>query len=127
MIDLSVSITHDRFPEIIAKLPDAAMAVVTKVAFDVEQKAKEVCPVDTGALRNSISLFSGQFESISGSTGFLSGFSEPAYIEVGPTMDYSIYVEYGTYKMAAQPYMRPAADLVRPQFIEACERMLKSL
>lgn len=111
MLNVEVTITHDRFPEIIAKLPNLAHDMVAKAASDVEARSKQICPVRTGALKNSIN------------TEFL----EPALASVGPNMDYSIYVEYGTYKMAAQPYMRPAADVVRPKFIEACERVLKTL
>lgn len=32
---------------------------------------------------------------------------------VGTNVDYAAYVEYGTYKMQAQPYLRPAADQVK--------------
>lgn len=31
-------------------------------------------------------------------------------------VDYGVYQEFGTYKMAAQPFMNPAADAVRPAF-----------
>ena len=34
--------------------------------------------------------------------------SDEAYL--GTNVDYSIYVEFGTSKMAAQPYLRPAYD-----------------
>lgn len=36
-------------------------------------------------------------------------FTEEAVIIIADT-DYAVYVEFGTYKMAAQPYMRPAAE-----------------
>lgn len=31
---------------------------------------------------------------------------------VGTNVEYSVYVEFGTYKMAAQPYLRPAVERV---------------
>lgn len=36
-----------------------------------------------------------------------------ARYSVGTNVEYAPYVEFGTYKMAAQPYMRPAAREVR--------------
>ena len=53
--------------------------------------AKGVCPVDTGYLQSSIS----------GSGGNATG-------EVEATAEYAQYVEYGTWKMAAQPYFTNA-------------------
>lgn len=55
--------------------------------------ATDLVPVDTGALRDSI---------IADTDG--------EYIECEAGMDYAQYVEYGTYKMAAQPYFEPALE-----------------
>lgn len=35
---------------------------------------------------------------------------------VGTNVEYSVYVEFGTYKMAAQPYLRPAVEAARRRF-----------
>lgn len=80
---------------------------VRKAATDIEAGAKAIAPVDTGNLRNSIGT------SMHG----------PLSAEVGPTAHYGIYVEFGTYKMAAQPYMGPAADRVEPSFVAAMEQL----
>lgn len=71
--------------------------VVAKTAHDIEADAKQLAPVDTGFLRNSIST------SISGSAAAVTA-------EVGPTAEYGVYQELGTWKMAAQPYLGPAFD-----------------
>lgn len=84
-----------------------AVQVVRKAAADVEAAAKGRAPVDTGALRGSIGT------SMHG----------PLAAEIGPTVHYGQYVEFGTYKMAAQPYMGPAADQVEPGFVEAMEQL----
>ena len=81
--------------------------VVRKAGADVERIAKQRAPVDTGHLRNSI-----------GTTTH-----SPTSVEVGPTASYGIYLELGTYKMAAQPYMGPAADAVEPLFVAAIEQL----
>ena len=77
----------------------AASGILRKTALDIEADAKALAPVDTGALRNSIST------SIEGDGRF-----GAMAAEIGPTVDYGIYQEYGTSVMAAQPYMGPAFD-----------------
>ena len=42
----------------------------------------------------------------------LRSFAEPAEYIVGTDVEYAVYVEYGTSRMAAQPYMRPAVKSV---------------
>jgi HK97 gp10 family phage protein len=55
------------------------------------ESAKEQCPVDTGALRNSIKTVSSEGRA-----------------QVRADADYAAYVEFGTSKMAPQPYLVPA-------------------
>lgn len=76
--------------------PVAAAVAVTRVAYAIEADAKAHAPVDTGALRNSIS------------TDVHAGAVVDA--EIGPTVDYGEYVELGTSKMAPEPYLGPAFD-----------------
>lgn len=82
-----------------ARTVAAASLVVRKTAADIEATAKIHAPVDTGALRNSISS----------DISVLSA-------EIGPTVDYGLYVEAGTSRAAPQPYMGPAADVHGPAF-----------
>lgn len=42
----------------------------------------------------------------------LRDFAQPAEYIVGTNVRYSVFVEFGTSKMAAQPYLRPAAEKV---------------
>lgn len=89
-----------------AEATKLAMAVVAKTAKDIEADAKNLAPVDTGALRNSISSDVKQLSA-----------------EVGPTVNYAPHVELGTYKMTPQPYMGPAADRRTPAFLAAMEKL----
>ena len=59
-----------------------------------ESYAKQLCPVDTGNLRNSITH---QQEG-------------PKTEVIGTNVSYAAYVELGTVKMAAKPYLRPAVE-----------------
>lgn len=112
MISISyrTTIRYNRIPEIVARFPAAVRAAVSKAALDIEADAKALCPVDTGALRGSIKA------EIEGTR---------ATIE--PHMEYAGYVEFGTYKMAPQAYMRPAADINEPKFIAAMEALVGRL
>ena len=85
-----------------------AQAVVAKTAHDIEADAKSFAPVDTGMLRNSISTTIGA-----------SGLSA----EIGPTVHYAPFLEYGTRRMRPQPYMGPAAERRAEPFVQAIESL----
>lgn len=106
-----IVIKYNNLPKIAAKLPDVANAIVRKAAFDVEGHAKTVVPVDTGKLKNSIAT---EFPSRTSAV-------------IAPHTEYAIYVEYGTRRQRAKPYMRPAAEKVAPSFLEACQRLEEKL
>lgn len=95
-------------------------AEATQASCEIVQTiAQEYCPVDTGALRDSIQIA----EAVEGEATVTQG--------VAPNMPYASYVEYGTGRrgdpsapyahveswpgMDAQPYMRPALDEARGQ------------
>jgi HK97 gp10 family phage protein len=106
-----VEIRYNHFPRIAAALPREVGEIVQRAAFEVEAQAKIIVPVDTGTLKGSI-----QTEP-EGAT---------AQIVYTP-MDYSVFVEYGTVKMGAQPFMTPAAETVRPGFIAALRNLERGL
>ena len=69
----------------------------------VETHSKILCPVDTGFLRNSI-----QVDSVT-----------PMAAIIAPHTDYAEHVEFGTSRMEAQPYMRPALDEHEAEIVQA--------
>ena len=91
--------------------------VVENLAFEIERSAKQKAPYRTGALKNSIHT-----RTKHGSTG--AGFqptgkrlmeeipspSGKIIAIVGSGMSYAAYQEFGTYKMAAHPYLGPAVE-----------------
>lgn len=87
----------------IARIETLAPMLVAKAAADVEREAKVRAPVDTGYLRNSIQATR---------TDELSW-----VVNVGA--DYGLFVEWGTSRMGARPFLHPAANAVRPQFMAA--------
>lgn len=83
-------------------MPKARQAM-KKALGDISAGAKNRAPVDTGALKGSIST------STQGNRDYARG-------EVGPTVHYGGFVERGTSRMRAQPYLRPATDAVLPGY-----------
>lgn len=104
-------IVSNRFAEIARLLPAAVGEIVEDTLFEIEATAKDLVPVDTGTLKNSI-----QTEPETRASGV-----------VYTPVDYSIFVEYGTVKMGAQPYMTPAAEQARPRFLARMADLEKHL
>lgn len=86
--------------------------IVRAFTLRCEARAKVYCPVDTGYLKGSISS---SFEG-DGRYGAMTG-------TVTAGANYARYVEYGTSKMGAQPFMNPAFDQTVPEFVTACAQL----
>ena len=109
---VTIRVVSNRLPEASDAVQAAVVEQVKRSTYEVEKRAKEVVPVDTGTLRRSIhSVFE---------RGGLRGI-------VGPSVDYGAYVELGTRHVAARPYMRPAAALVLPRFADQLKAILRRL
>lgn len=81
--------------------PDGPVArELARRAVQVDRRAKQLAPVDTGRLRSSISWRLG-------SDG------KGLFALVGTDVHYAPYVELGTSRMAAQPFLRPALEAAK--------------
>jgi HK97 gp10 family phage protein len=83
---------------------------VRKTCEAIRDDAKAIVPVDTGSLRSSIRL---QVRPRPTAHSISYGVSAGGYVtnpKSGKKVNYASFVEYGTRKMAAQPYMRPAIE-----------------
>ena len=105
-MSLVLRVVSNRFPEIGSALESRVETVVKKATFDVEAHASAIVKVDTGFLKSTIGA------EVEGASGV---------INVGA--DYGPHVEYGTYKMAAQPFLNPAVEAVRPSFNAALRQI----
>lgn len=76
-----------------ARLQAAVEARLERIGEGMASTAFSLVPIDTGFLQSSIYVF-----------------VKGMQLELGATADYASYVEFGTYKMAAQPFLRPAFD-----------------
>jgi HK97 gp10 family phage protein len=109
---VQIVVKSNRLPQMPALIRAAVIPEVSKATLDVEAKSKALVPVKTGTLRRSIhSVFE---------NGGLTGL-------VGPSVLYGKFVEFGTRRMGARPYMRPAAEQVLPTFVDAVKRALGGL
>lgn len=80
--------------EILSKEQAARNKALELIGGKAESYAKKLCPVDTGRLRNSITH---------------QQYDDNTEV-IGTNVEYAPYVELGTHKQKAQPYLRPAAE-----------------
>lgn len=128
-------IVYDLLPEIAEKLDKVLTDAVNKAAFDIQARAQATVVVGpTGFLKNSIYTVVGEGNNEHPYSGIqepqegqeaLPEIEKPKTHEaaVAVAANYGAFVEFGTVHMSARPYLTPAAEFVRPQFIHALEKM----
>ena len=95
--------------EVLNHLPDAIEAALEAIGLTAESYAKENCPVDTGRLRNSIT------HAVEGDA-----------VYIGTNVEYAPYVELGTSRMPARPFLGPAAENHGEEYKELFESAMKN-
>jgi len=106
-------------------LPKVEYRSLSEAAYFCQAQAIVLCPYDSGRLRSSISVkFRGQKAilgippvSESQADDPLQDEPEENTAHVGTNVEYAAAQEFGTQYMAAQPYLRPAADLTEGKAI----------
>lgn len=89
-----MTVNEDNTEEASRGIVRAIDRALEEIGLAAEGYAKRKCPVDTGNLRNSI-------------THAVDSAGDAVY--VGTDVEYAPYVEMGTSRTAAQPFLRPAA------------------
>lgn len=87
------NITLNNSSTVLGELPKAIRRGLLRIGAAAEGYAKDLCPVDTGRLRASITHKADE---------------TTAYI--GTNVEYGKYVELGTKRHRAQPFLQPAAQ-----------------
>lgn len=105
---MSVKIV-DNTDEVLSRLAKAKQRGLRAIGLAAEGHAKDITPVDTGTLRNSITNTTDE---------------NAAYI--GTNVEYAPYVELGTVKMRARPYLKPAATEHTAEYKALIEDSLKN-
>jgi len=86
--------------EVLAQVSSAKTRALEIMGGKAESYAKQLCPVDTGNLRNSIT-----HQQMDESTE-----------AIGTAVEYAPFVELGTRRQRAQPYLKPAAENHGPEY-----------
>ena len=100
-----------------------------RIAFEIEKEAKQLAPVDTGALRASIYTVTEDYNGYASAAG---GAKKNPSVEtaphpvptgnivanVGPCVDYAEYVEFPgvTRNFAGRPFLTPAVEKVAQKY-----------
>lgn len=116
------NVTWDGINDLIARLglkheevvEVAAKAMETTIA-KTQARAQSNAPVRTGFLKSNIDV-----EPVEKKTDQVIG-------TVTSDADYSSYVEFGTFKMSAQPFMRPAVKYGWGVFLRSEMKVLKAM
>ena len=109
-MDINIRVTQDNSAEVIESKNAAVIRALEAIGLQAEGYAKLKAPVDTGRLRNSI-------------THSLAPEEEAVYI--GTNVEYAPYVEYGTRRTKAQPYLKPAVQDHAEEYKRIAESFLK--
>ena len=93
-MSFSVSLDTSKLDSIIARIPgEYRDRIVKETAFHILGEARKRAPVATGALRDNSEVTDGD-----------------GYKNVEFHQEYAPYVELGTHKMTARPFLTPAVE-----------------
>ena len=114
------TLTFNRLPELIRKLPKEVAEIVEEAALDIERTTKvgmaaspspsvpgDYPGIDMGNLVNSITTAP----------------ENPTTFVVQTPVEYAPYLEFGTVNMLPRPFFGQAASAVEPDFIERMSRL----
>ena len=93
-----------------AALQQAKERTLEGVGVFLDGEATVRCPVDTGNLRGSINYQTNTADKS---------------VTIGTPVEYGIYVEKGTYKMQAQPFLEPAIMENYPRIKQLVSELMK--
>ena len=107
-IDVTVKSNLDLIEQASDEAIDRALEAI---GMQAEGYAKMKCPVDTGRLRNSIT----HTVDVTGRKAI-----------IATNVEYAAYVEYGTSRTKAQPYLQPAVKDHGDEYSAMVEEFLKN-
>lgn len=106
-----VTVKQDNIEQVAAGIESAIGVALEKIGLLAEGYAIKKCPVDTGNLRASI-------------THEVDAGDDAVYI--GTNVEYAPYVELGTSRQKAQPFLRPAATEHSDQYRKILKNALEN-
>jgi hypothetical protein len=109
MSSVSTQVWTDALDALIDALPRAVTDLQSESAARLLDTAKQLCPVDTGRLRES-----GHVDE-----------SNPLAPEVVFDAPYAFWVHYGSRHHPAQPWLATAADVETPRYLNAVRYLIE--
>ena len=106
---MALQVNEDNTDAAVTGISAAVSSALEKIGLMAEGYAKKKCPVDTGNLRNSIT------HQVDGDA-----------VYIGTNVEYAPYVELGTSRQKAQPFLRPAASEHGAQYRQVLKKALGS-
>lgn len=106
---MTVKVNEDNTDKVTEGIESAIAVALEKIGLLAENYAAKKCPVDTGNLRGSI-------------TREIDTSDNAVYI--GTNVEYAPYVELGTSRQKAQPFLRPAASEHSAQYRQVLKKAL---
>lgn len=100
----------NRIPQVRAEIIRGLENAVKETAYSIEGTAKQLAPIDTGFLRNSITA--NMFAPL------------VWYVDVGA--EYGIHQEFGTRYVPAHPFLHPAVHREKPVFERRIRDVLRN-
>ena len=111
MSRFDIRIENDHSSELLRRLRDRYQTALMAGGRALGGYAKELAPVDTGNLRNSIDT----------------QMSAENEVQVGSNVEYAKYQELGTSRNRPQPYLRPAAEANEQTIVEIVASVLRNV
>ena len=141
MAEIEFKIEVNNIDEIKKALESQVRNALEAIGAEAERIASGKCPTDTGLLKNSIThAVSGEGTAMSsyradradasgeiksgGYTGTVGGEKE-ASVYIGTNVEYAPYVELGTSRQDAQPFLKPAIEEYAEKYKEIAEKYIK--
>ena len=104
---VEIGLKNNFFEKYDQKVLNQVKELVRNAAYKIEAEAKRACPVDTGNLRASINTQVSDYEAA-----------------IGTNVEYAAFIQFGTKKRGATPYLYPALKQVQPEFEERLRDIL---
>ncbi len=104
---MATRIVKDNRDQVLRTIEQKSEASIEKAAEYTVREAQRDAPVDTGFLQNSISASK----------------QGPLWFRVAVNASYGYWVEFGTTKMAARPFLIPAATKHAKNLVERLRRL----
>lgn len=106
---MTVQVNEDNTDKVTEGIESAIAVALEKIGLLAENYAAKECPVDTGNLRGSITYEVDTADNA---------------VYIGTNVEYAPYVELGTSRQKAQPFLRPAASEHGAQYRQVLKKAL---